>query len=348
MLFFDRKITPDFQGFRQCILRERTPERVHFFEFFQDAEIKDVIDARFSLTESLNKDDPRYAIKREIAIQSFLGYDIFKASLWLPFPMERKSSSSSESADIVACGPIGSWKDFEEYPWPKVSDMDLTELEWLDANGPENMKCFCDAPVGLYKYLIGYEAMYYLSHDDPQLFQAVLDKLLSIYSEFCRNVISFDCVGAILTSDDMGHKTQTFFQPTFIREKILPLHKACADIAHASGKLHLMHSCGNLESIMPDFIDYVKVDAKHSFEDGIVPVEIMKKRWGDSISLLGGLDIDALTRGDEKSIRSRTRKILEICHPGGGYCLGSGNSIAKYVPIENYLIMLDEGRRYGI
>jgi uroporphyrinogen decarboxylase len=28
------------------------------------------------------------------------------------------------------------------------------------------------------------------------------------------------------------------------------------------------------------------------------------------------------------------------------YALGSGNSIANYIPVENYLIMLDEGLKY--
>ena len=33
--------------------------------------------------------------------------------------------------------------------------------------------------------------------------------------------------------------------------------------------------------------------------------------------------------------------------PGGGYCLGTGNSVANYIPLDNYLAMLDEGRRYS-
>ncbi len=32
--------------------------------------------------------------------------------------------------------------------------------------------------------------------------------------------------------------------------------------------------------------------------------------------------------------------------PGGGYVLGTGNSVANYIPLRNYLVMLDEGRRF--
>jgi len=38
---------------------------------------------------------------------------------------------------------------------------------------------------------------------------------------------------------------------------------------------------------------------------------------------------------------------LEKCLPGGGYCLGSGNSLANYIPFDNYVAMLDEGRKFA-
>jgi uroporphyrinogen decarboxylase len=46
-------------------------------------------------------------------------------------------------------------------------------------------------------------------------------------------------------------------------------------------------------------------------------------------------------------VRRRVRETLDVCQPGGGYCLGTGNSVSNYVPVDNYLAMLDEGRRYG-
>jgi hypothetical protein len=31
---------------------------------------------------------------------------------------------------------------------------------------------------------------------------------------------------------------------------------------------------------------------------------------------------------------------------GKGYCLGTRNTVANYMPVDNYLAMLDEGRKY--
>jgi uroporphyrinogen decarboxylase len=36
------------------------------------------------------------------------------------------------------------------------------------------------------------------------------------------------------------------------------------------------------------------------------------------------------------------RHIIDKCAPGGRFALGSGNSIPSYVPLDHYLVMLDE------
>ena len=39
------------------------------------------------------------------------------------------------------------------------------------------------------------------------------------------------------------------------------------------------------------------------------------------------------------------RETLDECMPGR-YALGSGNTIENYIPVENYLAMLEEGLRW--
>ncbi len=54
-----------------------------------------------------------------------------------------------------------------------------------------------------------------------------------------------------------------------------------------------------------------------------------------------------LLKRPESEVRSYTRRLLEECMPGGGYALGSKNSIADYVKADNYMAMLEEGLRWG-
>ena len=141
----------------------------------------------------------------------------------------------------------------------------------------------------------------------------------------------------------MGFKTGTLISPKFLRQYILPWHRKFAQLAHDHDLVYILHSCGNVESIMEDLIEDVKIDAKHSFEDAIMPVAQFKEKYGARIAVLGGVDMDKLCRLEEAELRKYVRGIINSCMKGGGYALGTGNSVSNYLPLESFLIMLDEG-----
>jgi uroporphyrinogen decarboxylase len=135
--------------------------------------------------------------------------------------------------------------------------------------------------------------------------------------------------------------------PAWMREWVVPRLKRIADACHRHGKPFLLHSCGQIDALMEDLIEVVGIDARHSFQDNIEPVEGVYGKYGDRISILGGLDVDLLARGTQQEVADRTRRILEVCAPGGGFCMGSGNSVTNFVRIENYYAMLDETRKWN-
>ena len=98
---------------------------------------------------------------------------------------------------------------------------------------------------------------------------------------------------------------------------------------------------------MDDLIDDVGIDAKHSYEDKYLSAAKAKQLYGSRIGILGGIDMDVLARGSEEDVRVYTRRVLEACMPDGGYALGTGNTAANYIPVRNYLAMLDEGASVG-
>jgi uroporphyrinogen decarboxylase len=226
----------------------------------------------------------------------------------------------------------------------------MMEFEWLSENLPEDM-CIAGGLVSHYceniSFLMGYETLCYALFDDRDLVQAIIAKSHEHYQVLTKRMLSFARVALVWGSDDMGFKGGTLISPEDMRQFVLPGHKAIAQRVHDAGRLYLLHSCGNLNKIMDDLVDDVKIDAKHSFEDTIVDVRDWKSTYGRKIALLGGIDMDFLCRSSEADIRRRVRDTLEVCMPGGGYCLGTGNTVANYVPMDNYLTMLDEGRRYG-
>jgi uroporphyrinogen decarboxylase len=135
--------------------------------------------------------------------------------------------------------------------------------------------------------------------------------------------------------------------PKFMRKYVIPRHKRIADACHKHGKPFLLHSCGQIDALMKDLIEVVGIDARHSYADNIEPVEKVYKKYHDRIAILGGVDVDLLSRGTAEQVRARTRQILNACAPGGGFAIGSGNSVTNYCKIENYYAMIDETRKWN-
>ena len=358
--YFSVQVTPDWEKLLDCLLRKGTPERVHHIELFLDDEVKELICDRFGLLDGLRHGDPYYDLKREVRIQRFLGYDYVRCGLD-DFNMPLDRLNVEDTAEIgreggrefinEKEGPVTSWQEFEQYPWPDPGTCHTEQLEWYEKHLPDDMCVIGSGGFAHFaeylSWLMGYETLCYALYEDRDLVQAISRKLESIYEAVIRRLLEFDRVKIIWGSDDMGFRGGPLISPDDLREFVLPGHKLMSDLSHQAGRPYLLHSCGDIDLIMEDLIEEVGIDARHSFEDTIEDVITATKRFGDRIAILGGIDVDFLCRSSKQDIRRRVRTTLDACQPGGGYCLGSGNSIANYIPVDHYLSMLDEGRRYS-
>ncbi|MBI2440689.1 MAG: hypothetical protein HYV35_04880 [Lentisphaerae bacterium] len=356
---FSLPIKPDWEALVACIRRRGTPQRVHFIELYLDKEIQSAIVEEFGLLNGLDATD-RYAdLKRQVRLQRFLGYDYIRQGVdGLNFPLRSHKVADTAAHQRAAGrefvdesrGPITSWEEFEKYPWPRAEDLSTESLEWLEANLPDDMCIVVHGKFAHFaeflNWLMGYETLCYALYDQRDLVHAITDRLEQLFAAVLERMLAFPRVKLIWGSDDMGFRGGTLISPADLREFVLPGHKKMAAMAHAAGRPYLLHCCGQRKEIMEDLINDVQIDAVHSFEDTIEDVREAKQRYGHRIALLGGIDLDFLCRSDEAAVRARVRDTLDKCLPGGGYCLGTGNSVANYVPITNYLAMLDEGRRY--
>lgn len=357
----DIPVKPDWEALVACIGRRGTPRRAHFIELFLDQEVQDAVACRFGLVEDLKRSDPAFALQQHMRVQRFLGYDYVRCRLdHVDWVFRRQVTTDTAGLARAAgrsymdehAGPITNWEEFERYPWPDPARWSTESLEWYQENLPEEMCIIGSGHFGQYAehltWLMGYETLCLALFDQRDLVRAIRDRLTELYREILQRILEFDRVKIIWVGDDMGFKTGPLLSPADLREFALPGHKLMASMAHAAGRPYLLHCCGKIDSIMTDLVEDVGIDGKHSFEDTIEDVADAKRRWGHRIAVLGGIDVDFLCRADEQAIRKRVRKTLEQCHPGGGYCLGTGNSVANYIPLTNYLVMLDEGRRFSV
>lgn len=352
MPYPDLKPQPNFARLK-TVFERGVPDRVPFIELFLDEEIM------VALREAPFSSDPQQRAGETADLYYRLGYDYVPAATSFTFPTTT-GTTAPDTADLSrgdrtwiseSRGTIESWEQFERYPWPEPRPEHFLPLEQAAKALPEGMKLVPHGPGGVLEnvmWLMGYEPMSYALADQPDLVEAVFTRVGERLVRVFDAIADHDQVGAIMLGDDMGFKTQTMISPQEMRKHLFPWQRRISEAVHSHGKPFLLHACGDLEEVMEDLIDDVGIDGKHSFEDVIMPVTEVKRRWGGRIAILGGIDVDFLVRGTSQQVRARTREVLGQCMPGGGYALGTGNSVANYIPVENYLAMLEEGWRSGV
>jgi uroporphyrinogen decarboxylase len=78
-----------------------------------------------------------------------------------------------------------------------------------------------------------------------------------------------------------------------------------------------------------------------------MPVWEFNKRFGDKISSFGGFDMNKICLMEPDDVRKHVRFLIDSCAANGGYAFGTGNSVANYVPVENFLTAVEEALLYG-
>jgi len=374
---------PDFNSLRDAIVSDKTLKKVEFIEIGIDEEIKKIIFENYlsekyverpffhikgdnieskinylKSSEMKNNSDVYY--KQQIKFLYNLGYSVFNyydsgvmfrdffRYVFTEGEDTAMLSRGKRSWAQEGIGIIKSWEDFEKFPWDKLDSLiDISEkhLDYINKNLIEGIKISFSFNLFEFvlEHLLGFEGLFFKIYDDPKLVECIFNKLGDFALDLYKMALSKEGVEVIWHFDDIGFKTSTLVSRENLKKYFFPWLKKFSKITHDHNKLFWYHSCGSKYEVMEDLIEDVKIDAIHSFEDSCSPIIDYKKKYGDKIGLLGGVDMHKLVTLDESDLRNYIREILKNCMPNGKFALGSGNTISNYVPINNYFILLEEG-----
>jgi len=343
---------PDFTRLRNVLTGEAPPDRLPFVDLFADTAIKEHILGRPTAPDFTTDDEEvQQRIDDEIEFRYRAGYDYIDVCPLVYFGTGFQTSPNSERIWITeSASVIESREDFKKHPRPDPETIDYCQMEYAASRLPEGMMII-PRVAGVFEnvcWLTGLEGLSYLLVDDPPLVAELFDMVGATLLAVAERLVSMERVGALFMGDDLGFRTGTLLSPDHLRQYVFPWQKRICEATHRRGLPFLLHSCGNIERVMDELIDDVGIDARHSFEDAIQPVEEATAKYCDRIAILGGVDMDLLSRGTEQQVRARVREIIDACAPTGRFALGTGNSVASYLKCDNYLAMFDEARQLGV
>ena len=330
----DRK--PDFSQLEK-VLHKEVPDRPVLFELFVCDEVLEYVTG-----QSLKNKDKFTKDKAIIKTYEALGYDY---ALVMPSEFEFKAGKREAKASISLNdgAVITDRKTFDAYSWPDARDYDYGYIDRLAGEMPDSMGLLvwsADGPLESVIKLVGYENLCYMLYDDEELLADIFYQVGSRILMDYRQAMAHKRVSGLVVGDDWGFNTQTLLPADVYRKYLFPWHKEIVKLAHESGRPAVLHSCGRYEDVIGDIIGDIGYDARHSYEDNIVPVEKAYKDLFPHIAVLGGIDVNFLATGEKEEIKKRCENMLELTLNTGGYALGSGNSIPSYVPADHYFAMI--------
>lgn len=329
-----RSPKPDFPALEAVLKGIKKADKIHHIELAIDIEIMEVISESFMNKKWLPKDveNPKIYYRQLVEMYHQLGYDALLEGVWREVWVNHPPLGSPKTGDtagelsrgerewaVEGIGIINSWEDFENFPWSKLS-VDFTPYEIYNTILPDGMKIYASSShfEHVLENLLGYEGLFFKIADEPELVKRVFDDWGELVLNYYENVVDFDCVGAIWHADDLGYKTGTMLSPEDLNKFVFPWMKKFAAVAHAHGKLFLLHSCGNYfdNGVIDDLIG-LGVDVIHSFQDVILPADKAVKLYGSRVGFAGGVDVDGLCRMNQEQLKIYCRKFWKSALEAG-------------------------------
>lgn len=367
---------PDFQRLRTALLCQGEPDRVPLVEAGIDASVKQ---------HFLGRRIAGFA--DEIQFWAQAGYDFIPVEAGMrliidaaihhegagrfdgetPAPVraaQEFARTRLRAADLVTHGDNGSpdrywapekvgiienFDDLAAFPWPAPQDMDYSLFERAGTELPEGMRviAYTAALFSSAFLMMGMENFFVSLGSDDRLVGRLFERLADFQLAVLDRVLSYPSLGAVWINDDMGHHSSLLVSPRHLRRFVFPYYREVARRVHGRGLPLMLHSDGCIYKILEELAD-LGFDAFHPIEPEAMDIRRVRQLVGPKKCLIGNVSLSrTLTVGTPADVEQDVRRLMEEIAPGGGYCVGSANSIPDYVPYENYLALRNASLQYG-
>ncbi|MCX7717135.1 MAG: hypothetical protein N2111_01865 [Candidatus Sumerlaeaceae bacterium] len=337
---------PDWQRLRRALLCEGEPDCVPLIELGVHPIWK---------SEAIGR--PCISVADEIEFARRAGYDYIKLQPGISLSPGWKRVVPHMGATKTAMdrnwaaegeGAIRSMEDFEQFPWPDPDTVSYARFEEAERILPDEM-----AVIGQYGDIftfvwevMGFENFAMALFEQPELVEALFQCVGALIYHLFEHMAEFPRVQALWYSDDLAYTGGLMVSPKVYRQHLFPWVAKIGALCRARGIPFLYHSDGVLWEVLEDLIA-CGVTSLHPIEPKSMDVAEVKERACGRLAVLGSIEVDTLARGTPEQVEALVRDRLRRAAPGGGYALGSSNSVPDYAKYENYITMLEACQRLG-
>jgi uroporphyrinogen decarboxylase len=168
--------------------------------------------------------------------------------------------------------------------------------------------------------------------------------IIKMYEYMVDKGYKFD---GIILLDDLGYRNSSLISPAHYKEIILNSDKLICDYFHDRQMDVILHSCGCVKGLIPYFIE-AGIDCLNPLEvkAGMDLIEL-KKKYGDKLSFMGGIDTRLYSNDDPKLIEEEIKVKFKVAKENGGYIYQCDHSIPHNVSFSQYNRVMQFVGKYG-
>ena len=177
--------------------------------------------------------------------------------------------------------------------------------------------------------------------DRPDFVAAVLDMQAEAIIQRAEKLLTTG-IDALYIGDPSA--SASLISPRHFEQLCLPAYRTFCNHFRDRGVLIYLHICGNSGPIL-EMMAESGVDVIEPLDPlGGVQVADAKKRVGDRVALMGGVNTLTLADGTAEQVRDEA---IATCREGGphGYVLAAGDMVPPATPLGNLQAMVDVARK---
>jgi len=341
-------LEPDFERLRRVLMLEGEPDRVPNAELHVDWQIKQAFLGR-----------PIKTVQDDVDFWYRAGYDYIYLRANYEYRMvgdSHREEDRTYTGDMQVSrwggeeeSLVSTWEEYEAYPWPDPDTIDYSNLETCAGALYPGMKIISGVG-GIFTRvwrIMGFEPFCYALVDRPELVAELFRRVGETQVEVFRRIVEMDEIGAMWYGDDLAYYSGTMVHPKVLRKHLFPYMEQMGAICREKGLPFVLHSDGNLWEVLPDLLA-CGLNALHPLEPKAMDSRELKKQYGHRLCLLGNVEIgETLTLGTPAGVEAEVRERIRTLAPGGGYAVGSSNTVAYYVKLENFGALIQATRKHG-
>jgi hypothetical protein len=147
---------------------------------------------------------------------------------------------------------------------------------------------------------------------------------------------------------DLGSSTGLFANPRILEEHVAYWWKEYVRRGHELGLTMIKHCCGCIWEALPYLVDAGYDGYEGIQASGGMDMKLLKERYGDRLTLWGGVWNEHLILGTPEDIEADAKYAIGWGAPGGGFIYGATHSLAVATKPENLEKMKECRERYGV